>query len=69
MSCISYAGGKTRAIKYINRILEKEFDLDKCNILISPFFGGGSFELAHQRATDCKVYANDIDPYLINFWK
>lgn len=60
-SPLRYPGGKTRAIK----ILEKYAPKDK-KVLISPFFGGGSFELYMMNTH--KVIANDLFEPLYNFW-
>ena len=43
-SPLRYPGGKTRACKVLEEILVKNFNMENIGILISPFFGGGSFE-------------------------
>ena len=43
-SPLRYPGGKTRACKTLDAILGENFDLAQFDILVSPFFGGGSFE-------------------------
>ena len=43
-SPLRYPGGKTRACKKLDSILEKNFKIEKFENLISPFLGGGSFE-------------------------
>lgn len=65
-SPLRYPGGKTRAIAILQDILETEYPTRKT--LISPFLGGGSFELAlaEQGYT---VKANDLFTPLTTFWK
>ena len=43
-SPLRYPGGKTRACKILDVILKEHFDISKFNNIVSPFFGGGSFE-------------------------
>ena len=61
---LRYPGGKTRAIK----VLEQH--LPECGIdeIVSPFFGGGSFELAMSEKFSIPVFANDKFQPLFNFW-
>jgi DNA adenine methylase len=63
MCALRYPGGKTRAIK----ILEK-YVPDNLNKLWSPFFGGGSFEFHIMKKFKAKIYANDKFEPLFNFW-
>ncbi len=63
-SPLRYPGGKTRAIKTLNEFVQRYYP--ERNTLLSPFFGGGSFELQFTRG---KVYGNDIFSYLYTFWK
>ena len=66
--CISplrYAGGKSKAIGIILSNLPKLVDKK----VISPFFGGGSFELCISQELDIQVVAYDIFGLLVNFWK
>jgi DNA adenine methylase len=65
--CISplrYAGGKSKAIGLILNNLPK---LNKKKI-ISPFFGGGSFELCCSQELDIEIVGYDIFNMLVNFW-
>ena len=62
-SPLRYPGGKTRAIK----LLETYIPEGK-TILLSPFLGGGSFEL-YCKGKGMKVYANDLFCPLYIFWK
>lgn len=64
-SPLRYPGGKTRAIKTLDEILFREYPDTK--VLISPFFGGGSFELHCLKKVD-RVEANDLFAPLIAFW-
>ena len=62
MSVLRYPGGKTRAVKILKNYIPKD-----CKEIISPFFGGGSFEI-YCKNNNIKVYANDKFEPLINFW-
>ena len=67
-SPLRYPGGKTRAIKTLNSFVQQYYP--NRNILLSPFFGGGSFELQFATMHDnSKVYGNDVFQYLYTFWK
>ena len=61
--CLRYPGGKTRAIK----ILEKYIPEDITEVY-SPFFGGGSFELYLYGKYKIPIFANDKFEPLYNFW-
>jgi DNA adenine methylase len=61
-SPLRYPGGKTRAVK----ILETYIPEGKTTLL-SPFLGGGSFEL-HCAQRGMQVYANDLFVPLYTFW-
>jgi DNA adenine methylase len=61
-SPLRYPGGKTRAIK----LLEQYVPYGTTTI-VSPFFGGGSFEL-YMCGKGMNVIANDKFNLLINFW-
>lgn len=70
MSIISYPGGKSKAVKCLKQIWEQYFDDATC--IISPFFGGGSFELSllfDDSTAVRKISANDFDARLVTFWK
>jgi DNA adenine methylase len=62
-SPLRYPGGKTRGVEFITRFFPR--NLDK---LLSPFFGGGSIELA-TAAKGTKVYGYDIFTPLVEFWQ
>ena len=65
-SPLRYPGGKTRALAILERYLRTEYP--GRSILLSPFLGGGSFELA-QAANGLQVYANDLFVPLYTFWQ
>ena len=68
-SPLRYVGGKTRACKIIDEIINKYFNVNDFNILLSPFFGGGSFEFYFQNKYNYKLIVNDKFTPLYNFWK
>lgn len=66
-SPLRYPGGKTRACKTLDEIInEKGFDT---SVVISPFFGGGSFEFFLSTKYGSKLIVNDKFKPLISFWK
>lgn len=67
-SPLRYPGGKTRACKKLNILLKEHFDISKFNSLVSPFFGGGSFEFYVQKNHQLNIIANDKFTPLYNFW-
>lgn len=69
ISPLRYPGGKTRACKILNEILINNFDIKKFDNLISPFFGGGSFEFYLQNNYNFHIISNDKFKPLYNFWK
>lgn len=69
VSPLRYPGGKTRACKKLDEILNNHFDTNNFNTLISPFFGGGSFEFYLQNKYNFKIIANDKFKPLYSFWK
>lgn len=64
-SPLRYPGGKTRAVKILIKAIEENYQGRKT--LLSPFLGGGSFELNRQ-SNGFKVYANDLFTPLYKFW-
>ncbi len=64
-SPLRYPGGKTRATKLLWAFLEKEYP--KTKYIVSPFFGGGSFEL-FCASKGIKVFGNDGFEPVSNFW-
>jgi len=69
VSPLRYPGGKTRACKTIDGFLAEHFDLKQFDTLVSPFFGGGSFEFYCQNKYNLKLIVNDKFTPLYNFWK
>lgn len=66
VSPLRYPGGKTRACKILDEfICEKGFDT---SVVISPFFGGGSFEFYMFKKYGSKLIVNDKFKPLISFW-
>ena len=57
---IRYAGGKTRALKFI--------DIPDVPVLVSPFLGGGAIEVAASQR-GIKVLGYDVFDILVNFWQ
>lgn len=64
-SPLRYPGGKTRAVKILDKYVQEYFPDRK--ILLSPFFGGGSFEL-HLKSGGFTVFGNDLFQPLSTFW-
>lgn len=64
VSPIRYAGGKSLAVGYIVELLPTNIKR-----LVSPFFGGGSVEIAISRYLDLEVIGYDIFDILMNYWK
>ena len=61
---LRYAGGKTLAVGYIVNLLP-----DKIDKVVSPFFGGGSVELAFAKELDIDVVGYEIFDLLVNYWQ
>ena len=68
-SPLRYPGGKTRARKTLLELLRSRFQTDQFTEVLSPFFGGGSFEFYLQEVLGYSVAANDKFTPLIGFWK
>lgn len=69
VSPLRYPGGKTKACKIIDDIISQYFNFKDYNILVSPFFGGGSFEFYFQNKYNFELIVNDKFIPLYNFWK
>jgi len=67
-SPLRFPGGKSRACKILDEILKEHFDISSFKTIISPFFGGGSFEFYLQNKYFLKIIANDKFKPLYNFW-
>lgn len=68
-SPLRYPGGKTRACKILDDIIIQYFDISTFDRIISPFFGGGSFEFHMQNKYNLRIIANDKFTPLSNFWQ
>lgn len=64
-SPLRYPGGKTRAIKILESYIVKYYPNDR--VLVSPFLGGGSFEL-YLADKGYQIHANDLFKPLYTFW-
>ena len=64
-SPVRYPGGKTRAVKILKKYVDAHFPGRK--VILSPFFGGGSFEIAMSE-DGYTVLANDLFGPLYTFW-
>jgi DNA adenine methylase len=69
ISPLRYPGGKTRACKIIEDVILQHFDMRHFDTVVSPFFGGGSFEFYLQNKYAVKLIVNDKFTPLYNFWK
>ena len=72
-SPLRYPGGKTRACKILDEIFNEYYDVKSFDSIISPFFGGGSFEFFIQNKYSYKKiicgkrveYIYDICQYIL----
>ena len=62
-SPLRYAGGKSLAVGHIVKLLP-----DNLKRLVSPFFGGGSVEIAIAKELEVEVIGYDIFDILMNYW-
>lgn len=69
ISPLRYPGGKTRACKILDEVLSQHFNINDFDTIISPFFGGGSFEFYLQNKYNIKLIVNDKFTPLYNFWR
>ncbi len=60
---LRYGGGKSLAVGSIIEHIP-----DDVNLVVSPFIGGGSVEIAIARELNVKVIAYDIFELLVNYW-
>jgi len=63
-SPLRYAGGKSWAIGYVIEQIP-----DNIKRLVSPFFGGGSIEIAVAKELGIEVLGFEIFDILVNYWK
>lgn len=64
VSPIRYAGGKSLAVGHVIELFP-----DNLKKLVSPFFGGGSIEIAASKYLGLEVIGYDIFDILCNYWK
>ena len=64
VSPIRYAGGKSLAVGHVIELLPNDIKR-----VISPFFGGGSIEIAMSKYLDIEVRGYEIFDILVNYWK
>ena len=64
VSPIRYAGGKSLAVGHVIELLPTSVKR-----VVSPFFGGGSVEIAMSKYLDLEVIGFDIFDILCNYWK
>jgi DNA adenine methylase len=64
LSPIRYAGGKSLAVGHVVELLP-----DNVKRVVSPFFGGGSIEIALSKELGLEVIGFDIFNILCNYWK
>ena len=69
VSPLRYPGGKTRACKIIDTTISQHFDMSRFDTVVSPFFGGGSFEFYLQNKYSVALIVNDKFTPLYHFWK
>ena len=67
-SPLRYPGGKTRACKKLDEILNTNFNIENIKTIVSPFFGGVSFEFFLQNKYNLDIICNDKFKPLYNFW-
>ncbi|GIW55007.1 MAG: hypothetical protein KatS3mg082_1411 [Nitrospiraceae bacterium] len=63
-SPLRYAGGKSWAVGYVVERIP-----DSIGRLVSPFFGGGSIEIAVARELSVEVIGFDVFDILVNYWR
>lgn len=63
LSPIRYAGGKSLAVGHVIELLP-----DNIKKVVSPFFGGGSIEIAMSKELGLEVIGYDIFDILCNYW-
>ena len=68
-SPLRYPGGKTRACKILDIIIQDHFKTASFDTIVSPFFGGGSFEFYIEHKLRYNIIANDKFTPLYNFWQ
>jgi DNA adenine methylase len=67
-SPLRYPGGKTRACTILDKLFNEHFVPSHFDTLVSPFFGGGSFEFHLQSHYGYEILGNDKFTPLYSFW-
>ena len=67
-SPLRYPGGKTRACTILYNLFKQHFQPSHFDTVISPFFGGGSFEFYLQSQCGYHILGNDKFKPLYSFW-
>jgi len=68
-SPLRYPGGKTRACILLDEVFRDNFETYLFQTVVSPFFGGGSFEFFLQKKYGYDILANDKFTPLYSFWQ
>lgn len=68
-SPLRYPGGKTRACTILDGVFQDHFESSLFQTVVSPFFGGGSFEFFLQKKYRYDILANDKFTPLYSFWQ
>jgi len=69
VSPLRYPGGKTRACKVLDEVIAQYFNVRAFDTVVSPFFGGGSFEFHLQNKYGYALRVNDKFTPLYHFWQ
>ena len=67
-SPLRFKGGKVKNCYILDNIISKHINIGKYTNLVSPFFGGGSFEFYLQSSYNLNIIANDNNIILYYFW-
>jgi DNA adenine methylase len=68
-SPLRYPGGKTKACAILDTVLRNHINIRSYAALVSPFFGGGSFEFHMQNKYNLRLIVNDAFTPLFIFWR
>ena len=68
VSPLRYPGGKTRAREQLKKVFMDHYDWNSYQALLSPYFGGGSFEFYMQNELGYRLLVNDKFLPLTLFW-
>ena len=65
---LRYKGSKVKNCFILDNIISKYINISNYTNIISPFFGGGSFEFYLQSSYNLNIIANDNNLILYYFW-